>query len=333
MRKATIYTGSIALVLILGVLTSSVFAQGLGRGRLKGKLSDENDKPVNGITITMTFAGTFNPQTGEFKPSLTKSKTVITAKTKNKGEFIFMNLATGAYDVTVDVQGYRTINRRVSVYQGMRNPLLILKLRKSDEVLVKEKLTSDATFVEQGNALFAEGKFEEAMEAFKQFQEKTPEFFEIHINIGNCLVKMEKYDEAIAEFNKFLEKAKEGKPEVKAKALASIGEIYIKKEDMETAQDYFKKSVDLNPKDEILAYNVGEIYFGNNKNEEAVKYLSIASQIKPQWGTPHLKLGYVYLNLGDMKKAVEHFSKFVKLDPENPEVPAINDLIKSLKDM
>lgn len=333
MRKATSYIGAMALVLILGVFTSSVFAQGLGKGRLKGTLSDENDNPVAGVTITMVYAGTFDPQTGQFKPSVSQSKTIATTKTKKKGDFLFMNLATGAYDVTVDVQGYKTINRRVSVYQGMRNPPLILKLRKTEEVLVTEKLSNDASLVEQGNALFAEGKYEEAMDAFKQFHEKTPEFFEIYINVGNCLVKLEKYDEAIAEYNKYLEKADEGKPEMKAKAFASIGEIYIKKGDMATAQGYFKKSVDLNPKDEILAYNVGEIFFSNEKNEEAVKYFTIASQIKPQWGLPHLKLGYVYLNLGDMKKAVEHFSKFVELDPENSEVPAINDLIKSLKEM
>ena len=89
----------------------------------------------------------------------------------------------------------------------------------------------------------------------------------------------------------------------------------------------------LNPKDEILAYNVAEIFFSNNKNEEAKKYYEVASQIKPKWGIPHLKLGYVYLNMGDMPKAIESFSKFVEMDPENSEVPAIKDLIKSLKEM
>lgn len=333
MRKATLYTGVIALVLIFGVLTTTGFAQGFGKGRLTGKVLDENGKPVKGVTVTMKYAGSFNAQTGKFKKAQTDTATISTTKTNGKGGFTFMNLGTGAYDVTVEVKGYRPINRRVSVYQGARNPPLNMKLGKATATVVKEKLTADASLVEQGNALYAEGKYEEALEAFKGFHTKTPEFFEIYINFGNCLLKMDKLDEAIAEYNTFLEKAGADNVELKAKAFASIGEVYIKKNDMEKAQGYFKQSVDMNPKDEILAFNVATIFFGNNKNEDAVKYFKIAAEIKPTWGDPHLKMGYVYLNLGDMKAAAASFEKFVELSPDHPEAATVKDLAKSLKEM
>ncbi|MCP5048341.1 MAG: tetratricopeptide repeat protein, partial [bacterium] len=91
--------------------------------------------------------------------------------------------------------------------------------------------------------------------------------------------------------------------------------------------------LDLNPKDHILAYNVGEIFFSNNKTEEAIRYFNQAATIKPDWGQPHLKIGYAYLNSADYKNAIAAFKKFLELDPQSKEAPAIKDVIKSLKDL
>lgn len=53
--------------------------------------------------------------------------------------------------------------------------------------------------------------------------------------------------------------------EMTAKALAGIGECYLKKQDFESGQNYFKKSIEAYPENELIAYNVGEIYFSNRK--------------------------------------------------------------------
>ena len=43
-----------------------------------------------------------------------------------------------------------------------------------------------------------------------------------------------------------------------------------------SSQEYFKKSLELNPKDEVLAYNVAEIYFNNQKVDDAITYYILA---------------------------------------------------------
>ncbi len=339
MKRGKIFSAAFAVIVILGFAASFTFAQGVGRARQEGTLKDEKGNVVAGADVSLQYMGSMDRR-GQFVPTPAGQKPhTVKSKTNKKGKFTFVNLGSGVWDLSADVKGYPTLTRRISISQVGRNPHLRLKLTKDRDTVIKEqveeKLSKDADLVQQGNFLYKDGKYEEALEAFKGFHEKTPEFFEIHINLGNCLQKLEKYDEAVVQYNKFLEiaKEKELKIELQAQAMASIGEIHLKKNEMDKAQSYFMKSIELNPKDEILAYNVAEIFFGNGKNEEAIKYYEIASKAKPKWGAPYVKLGYVYLNLGDMKKAVEAFSKFVELDPENPEVPNIKEVIEGLKDM
>jgi tetratricopeptide (TPR) repeat protein len=319
MKRGSIFILITALVVIFGLTTSLLHAQaGHGKGRLKGKVVyAETKEPAVGASVMMQFA----------MDETLKHET----RTNAKGEWAFLGLGTGEWKIIASIEGYMPDKKILKVSQFQKNPYLILKLEKP----TKKVLDEDATLIGQGNKLFEEGKFAEALEAFKGFKEKSPEFYETHINIGNCLMNLGKYDEAIASYNKFLEEAKikNEKVELQAQCLASIGEIYVKQENMEKAREFFVKSIDLNPKNEILAYNVAEIFFGNNKNEEALKYYQKASLIKPDWSIPHLKMGYVYLNLGDMQKAVESFTKFVEMDPSHPETPNIKEVIKGLKEM
>lgn len=339
MKRGKFFSAAFAVIVVLGLTASFTFAQGVGRARQEGTLKDEKGALVKGADVSLQYMGSTDRR-GQFVPvPAGQQHHVVKSKTNKKGKFTFVNLGSGVWDLSIDVKGYPTLTRRINITQVGRNPHLRLTLTKDRDTIMKEqveeKLSKDADLVQQGNFLYEDAKYEEALEAFKGFQEITPEFFEIHINIGNCLQKLEKYDEAIVQYNKFIEasKEKELKIELQAQATASIGEIYLKKGDMDKAQSYFMKSIEIDPKNEILAYNVAEIFFGNSKNEEAIKYYEIASKAKPGWGAPYAKLGYVYLNLGDMKKAVEAFSKFVEVDPENPEVPNIKEVIKGLKDM
>jgi tetratricopeptide (TPR) repeat protein len=117
---------------------------------------------------------------------------------------------------------------------------------------------------------------------------------------------------------------------MQAKALASFGEVFLRQGKLKEAQEFFTQSIALNPKDEILAYNVAEIFFGKNQADKAIDYYQLAIRIKPEWSEPYLKIGYAYLNRGDMAKAVEYLNEFLKRDPESPQAPVVKNLIESL---
>jgi tetratricopeptide (TPR) repeat protein len=319
MKRGKTFEVVIAVLIVTGLTASFLQAQaGRGKGRLLGKvIFAETKEPVVNADVLVQFSQDANLK--------------FEAKSDKDGEWGFIGLGTGEWRISASFPGYIPDKKALKVSQFSNNPFVILTLEKIKE---GDMVVDKTSLLGQGNTLFEQGKYEEAMTAFKGYFEKTPDFIEVNINIGNCYMKMEKYDDAVASYNKFLDAAriKNEKIELQAQALAAIGEIYVKQESMEKAQEFFMKSIELNPKDEILAYNVAEIFFGNNKNEEAAKYYLVASQIKPQWGTPYLKLGYVYLNLGDIPKAIEYFTKFIQVDPENPEVPNIQEVINGLKE-
>ena len=161
--------------------------------------------------------------------------------------------------------------------------------------------------------------------------------YKVRINIANCHMELKQYDQAIEEFKKVLEGLEAekspdaGDKEMMASALASIGDIYMKRNDLENAEKFFKKSIETDEKDPALAYNVAEILFVGGKTEEAIKYYKLAVKIKPDWAKAYKQMGYALLNKGDIEEAINSFKKFMELDPDSPEKGVIEEVIKSLQ--
>ena len=153
-------------------------------------------------------------------------------------------------------------------------------------------------FLNKGNDLFDEEKYDEAILAYQEFLTQNPSAYQVGFNIADCYREKGEYTAAIAEFEKILELTPQDDPsgqEFAAKALAGIGECWLLQEDFEKAQEYFEKSMDTHSENELIAYNVGEIYFSNQKLDEALEFFTKASELKPDWSDPLYKIGLVYL--------------------------------------
>jgi tetratricopeptide (TPR) repeat protein len=315
---------ALTVILIAGVMVPMLSAQaGRGRGRLKGIVVNEDGGHIKDARVEIVW----------HKDKAIKHET----RTNDKGRFVFMNLGSGNWQIFIEAAGYAQGQKVVNVMQITNNPVVKIMLKKNVEQVIRKELKDDASLIDRANALFAEAKFDEAQEVFEKFLEKQPDFFQTHMFIGNCLKEKGEYDKALAQYRKALEKAPADPGpndiQVKAKILAAIGDLYIRQNDLKTAQDYFRQSLELNTEDEILAYNVGEIFFSNNKTEEAIRYFKLAASIKPQWPEPYVKLGYTYLNSGDYKSAIESFEKFLEMAPDSDQADTIQEVIKSLKEM
>ena len=320
-------TAIVILILALGFTEVLMYAQaGRGIGRLKGIVIDEEGNHVANATIEIVWH--------------VDKKIKHETRTNKKGRFVFMNLGSGNWQIFANAEGFRQTEAMAAVQQLTNNPVIKVVMRrptKSVEVMMEEKLKKSSGLVDKANALYGEAKFDEARELYEEFLEKQPEYYQTHIFIGNCYKEQGEFDKAMVEYQKLLDKTADADTErdrkLRAQTNAALGDVYVRKNDMETAQEYFKKSLELYPKDEILAYNVGEIFFSNNKTEEAIHYFKLAASIKPDWGEPHLKLGYTYLNTADYKNAVASFKKFLELAPQSKQAAEITELIKSLEEM
>ncbi|MEN8154172.1 MAG: tetratricopeptide repeat protein [Acidobacteriota bacterium] len=325
-----------AFIIVFFMFSLLSFSQsGVGKGRLKGTVLLEDNSKVSGAEVKIELTGAIKKSgtKPEIIPIKKENRTVFNTITNEKGEWIFSTLGYGYWKITITYKDYPPVSTSLEVVTMGRNKNVKLFLRKSVKKLAQEQLSSDVKSIDVGIKLLKDKKYDEALLAFQSFLKKQPDIYQVHFYLGKCHKEKGEFDKAISEYNMVIEKAKDNKEgiSIKAKSLAGIGEVYVRKNDLKKGQEYFVKSIKMNPKDEILAYNVGEIYFGSNNSDGAIKYYKIASEIKPKWAIPHMKLGYAYLNKGDIKSAVVSFKKFLELDPNSPEADGIKAVVDSLK--
>ena len=229
----------------------------------------------------------------------------------SKGEWGFIGLGTGNVIVTASADGFLDSNARRYVQQLEKNPpvKLVLSEDKEKKVRVQGRGLHAGTGKRQP-ALTTNASSTRRWRSSRSSPQVNPNVYQIYFNIGDVYREKGEFDKANEQYAIAQAKAKEKADVVmQAKALASCGEVCLRQEKFKEAQDFFTQSIALNPKDEILAYNVAEIFFGRNQTDKAIEYYQLAIQIKPEWSEPYLKMGYAYLNKGDMAKAVEQLER------------------------
>lgn len=79
------------------------------------------------------------------------------------------------------------------------------------------------------------------------------------------------------------------------------------------AIDEYKKSIEINPNDAVAHNNLGIKYFDQGKFDLAVQELNKSIQINPSYPDPYVNLGVVYEGRGNMKLADEFFEKATQI--------------------
>ncbi|MFP4082185.1 MAG: tetratricopeptide repeat protein [Candidatus Aminicenantes bacterium] len=296
----------------------------MGKGRISGTVVDEEGNPLEGVLITVQSL---------------KYDTKLESRSDEEGHFAVAGMGSGRWRITASKEGYQSSYVDMNISQLRRNPPVSFTLKKMTGIAALRTDQESYEMFDQGNLLIQQEKYEEAIQIFQDFLEKYPEVYQAHLNVGTCYLKKGDLEKAETEFKFVLDKTLETHrdykedPQASLRALTGLGELYIQKEEFETAQKYFAQALEISPEDEVAAYNVGEIFFSHQKIDEAIKYFELAIQIKKDWSKPYLKLGYVYLNKGDFDRSLEYFNKFLEMDPENPEVPKVKNMVAAIKNM
>ena len=314
------------VAVLLAFAGSLMMAQaGRGKGRVNGIVEDEYGKPIEGVKIKAEFLQ--GGQSGEI---------LRDALTDKKGTWSIIAIGSGKWRFTAMKDNYVPNYVEYDVKELAVHPTLeiVMKVSQQGPKPVIEDEESLKLF-DQANQLFTEKKYDEALTVFQQFLTKHPEAFMVSLGIGNCYKELGDLDKAIAEYQKVLDKTQESVKDnsLRTKALSAMGDAYMKKQDFEKAQNYFKEALAITPDDEILAYNVGEIFFNAMKTEEAIAYYEMAAKIKPDWSLPVLKLGYAYLNVNNLPKTLENLNKYMTMDPEGATANGVPALIETVKKM
>jgi tetratricopeptide (TPR) repeat protein len=297
------------LLIFILLITTFVSSQGYkGKGRFKGIVFDEQGNPLEGVKIKLYSL---------------KASSGFETITDVNGKWKAFYVRGGAWNIDFEKPGYMPKKISAQIKEYDKNPDLEVKLKKIEGFVITDKLKED---LREGNKLFNEEKYEEAVEAYKHVVEGSPDTYIIYMNIGNCYFQMEKYDQAEEYYKKVLEKDPKNQ-----EAMLLIGNCYSNRGDDEKALEWYNKIEFEKIDDPTVLFNIGSNFYTQSKFEEALKYYKKAVEIRKNFLDAIYQLGLTYLTLGNFQDAIEVFDNYLKFDQDSKRAYQVKGFIEFLK--
>ncbi|MEO0115107.1 MAG: tetratricopeptide repeat protein [candidate division WOR-3 bacterium] len=102
------------------------------------------------------------------------------------------------------------------------------------------------SLMRKGNGLYRQEKYEDALKSYRAAQVLEPDNPDIRFNLGAALYKLNKYSEALPEWQLALVSKNK---KTKAAATYNMGNASFKSGELESAINFYKLSLSINPND------------------------------------------------------------------------------------
>jgi tetratricopeptide (TPR) repeat protein len=155
------------------------------------------------------------------------------------------------------------------------------------------------------------GRYQEAVESYKQTIRIKPDYADAHYNLGVAYDKLGRGKDEIEAYKQAIRI----KPDY-AKAHYNLGVSYEGLGRYQDAIDAYKQTIRIKP-DYAEAYlNLGVTYYKLGRYQDTVEPYKQAIKIKPDFVLAHYNLGVTYLVTGDKSSALEEYEILKTLDAE-----------------
>lgn len=108
--------------------------------------------------------------------------------------------------------------------------------------------------VSEGNRAYAEEKFDEANDKYRDAQVDNPESPIIHFNIGDALYQKNNYEEALKSYQSAVQKTND--PKLQAQGYYNLGNTLFRMDKWQESIAAYQQALKLNPNDEDAKFNL-----------------------------------------------------------------------------
>jgi tetratricopeptide (TPR) repeat protein len=166
------------------------------------------------------------------------------------------------------------------------------------------------------------GRYQDAIEAYKQTIRIEPDYAEAYYNLGVAYVKLGLRQDAVAAYKQAIRI----KPDL-VKAFYNLGVAYDELGLRQDAVEAYKQAIRIKPDYADAYINLGVTYYRLGRYQDAVEPYKQAIKIRPDFVLAHYNLGVAYLVTGDKRLALEEYKILKSLDHEKA-----NELFKLINE-
>jgi len=299
-----------------------------GQGRLQGEVRDEQNKPVEGATVTLRMG---SDRVDAAKPG---PKVITTDKF---GKWAILGLAGGSWGVLIQKDGFipsegslHVVESDMSVPSPIRVTLKVVPKAVAEKAKEPSKNALAKAAIEQGNADLEAKKYADARANFEKglglLESPDPALkLSIERTIAKTYYEDKQPDKAIEVLKKSLDTAPND-PDT----LQLLISLLVAQNKEAEAKVYMEKLPQGTKIDPTARLNVGIKAYNERKLDEALKQFDQVVQENPSMGEAYYYRGLVYLNMNKTKEAKADFQKLLEIDPKSQYANDAREFLKSL---
>lgn len=309
-------TTLLSLLLAVAVTAGPAAAQDWrGKGRVEGRVTDQDGKPVAGATIRIRV-----PNSPDQGPDL---------KTDAKGRWTYLGLRGGDWKITIEAPGYMSGETVYSVSEfERRNPInYTMKPLPKVEAAAPSVPPEIAEAVKTGNEALEQKRWADASAAFEKVLPVAPDNAGLLMALARSYYGDGKTEKAVEMLRRVTEKdsANWGAWMLMANMLLEKGKL----EEGRAALDHVPQQSVTDPN---VFINVGVLFMNQKKSDEAETYFTKAVDVAPAQFDGYYYRGLARVSLSKNEAAREDLQKVVELAPrDSSEAKEAQQLLEALK--
>jgi tetratricopeptide (TPR) repeat protein len=202
--------------------------------------------------------------------------------------------------------------------------LTVILLQCASSTILAEGLEAyDAggDWYDKGNALLAQGKFEEAIQAYDRAIDLDHMDPDALINKGVALYHLRKYDEAVEAYDKAINIDSE-----KGDAWYNKGLSLVELGREAEAEEALNKAIEINPQDEGAWISKGLALYNLGEYDRAIEAFDRAIEIDPKDPRALSNKGGALYRQGRYLEAIKCYDEAIRLDPRDANLRNNRDL-------